>query len=127
MLKKQSMQTKQIPQQTIEADHTPALTFDGDNIVDDAVAQARARGLTVNCRVSASKELRGFRKGATGILKRMEKDIHVLWDMGSRVDGSDKSVSSCELAPMTLSLFSGQPHLERKRQWRKLLLHWLLQ
>ena len=88
---------------TIEADHTPALTFEGDNIVDDAVAQARARRLTVNCRVSASKELRGIRKGATGIVKKMEKDIHVLWDMGSRMDGSDKSVSSCELVPMTLS------------------------
>ena len=64
---------------SIDADHTPALMFEGDNIVDDAVAQARARGLTINCRVSASKELRGIRKGATGIVKKMEKDIHVLW------------------------------------------------
>ena len=87
----------------VVVDITPSLTFDDKGVVTNCVAVARGRGLAVGTRVKSLKELRGVRKGATGTIEEIGKDIAVLWDVKSRLDSSDASAPNSTAIAMTVN------------------------
>ena len=50
---------------------------------------ARAKNLTIDCRVSAARPVCGVKKGAQGTLVGLGREALVMWDEGALVDGEE--------------------------------------
>ena len=92
----------------VEVDSTPGLVFEGQEIVADNVVKARQLNLLVGARVVCCREARGIRKGALGRISEIGRDILVMWDKGSCLDGQDADVPLAEAVALTMTQV--QPH-----------------
>ena len=59
---------------------TPALEFDEEGVIENAIAVARGRGFSVGTRVKCIRAIREVEKGATGIIEEIGKEILVKRD-----------------------------------------------
>jgi hypothetical protein len=66
----------------IQPDETPALSFDNTGIIDNAVAQARARGIVVGAAVTCIADQRGIAKGTPGVVLGIDREVAVRWNVG---------------------------------------------
>ena len=55
-------------------------------MIEDTSVLARAKNLSLDCRVIAVRVVRGVRKGGQGTLLALGKEAKVEWDDGALVD-----------------------------------------
>ena len=78
----------------IQPDETPALSFDHTGIIDNVVAQARARGIVVGAAVTCTADQRGIAKGTPGVVIGIDREVAVRWNLGT---ASDKKAIESEM------------------------------
>ena len=82
---KKDGQTTKVP--SILPDSLPTLEFNDMGLVENVAVLARAKNLTLGCRVTAIRAVRSIRKGGGGVLKALHtKDALVTWDEGALMD-----------------------------------------